>query len=701
MAEKKISLDLEINKGGSDKSVKSIKTELREAKEEAIALARKFGELSPEATKAAAKLASLKDEMGDLNEKVNGLNPDKFARLSTLTNGVVRGFQAASGAAVLFGNTSEDIEKTIAKLQATMAFADGIQGVMDARKSFVDLGNQIKGGVVNAFTSLSAAKIADAQATGTLTAAQKAYAFAVGTSTGAMKVFRATLASTGIGLLVIAVGVLISKILDYNESINEEAIADKKAKDEKEKLNEQLEKQYDKTEKLNAAREGGIDQLNRELKSLEANGASAEAIFKKKQEILLEEQRILGRANASGIDKAKEYADKTNEIENSKAEYKKKLADDAKIQAKKDTDKAIENAKVAAEKEKQRLAIDFQSKLDLIKDANEKELVEFDAKREAERKAAELVNADLIKFDSATLLLRGDIERRQIEENNKKKLEQEKKFQDDLKKIKDDEFSLTEELTKQYFDKQRLEITNNHIKNKTSDEAFAKELENVKIRELNAKLVAQKDYGIDTTATELEIANATNEINTKSNTKSLEEQKKYEESLQSLKTQAITSSFELLNALNQQNENATEEQQKKSFERGKALSIAQTVISTYMAAQLAYQSQFIPGVPDPSSPIRGAIAAAAAVASGLAKVITIKKQTFKGTGSTNSSGGGGGGTGGGGIQAPSTGFTQIRTPQNPNQPQQKQPPVKVFVVQKDIQEATIAADRITAKAVVK
>lgn len=698
MAEKKISLDLEINKGSSDKSVKSIKTELREAKEEAIALARKFGELSPEATKAAAKLASLKDEMGDLNEKVNGLNPDKFARLSTLTNGVVRGFQAASGAAVLFGNTSEDIEKTIAKLQATMAFADGIQGVMDARKSFVDLGNQIKGGVVNAFTSLTAAKIADAQATGTMTAAQKAYAFAVGTSTGAMKVFRATLASTGIGLLVIAVGVLISKILEYNESINEEAIADKKAKDEKEKLNEQLEKQYDKTEKLNAAREGGIDQLNRELKSLEANGASAEAIFKKKQEILLEEQRILGRAIASGIDKAKEYADKTNEIENNKAEYKRKLEDDAKIQAKKDTDKAIEDAKVAAEKEKQRLAIDFQSKLDLIKDANEKELVEFDAKREAERKAAELVNADLIKFDSATLLLRGNIERNQIEENNKKKLEQEKKFQDDLKKIKDDELALTEELTKQYFDKQRLEITNNHIKNKTSDEAFAKELEDVKIRELNAKLVAQKDYGIDTTATELEIANATNEINTKSNTKSLEEQKKYEESLQSLKTQAITAGFELLRALNQEGDNATEAAQKKAFERNKAMAIAETVITTYQAAALAYKNGLQTGDVTQTTSILGA---AVAVAQGLAKLVIIKKQTFKGTGSTNTSGGGGGGTGGGGIQAPTTGFTQIRQPQNPNQPQQKQPPVKVFVVQKDIQEATIAADRITAKAVVK
>jgi hypothetical protein len=61
----------------------------------------------------------------------------------------------------------------------------------------------------------------------------------------------------------------------------------------------------------------------------------------------------------------------------------------------------------------------------------------------------------------------------------------------------------------------------------------------------------------------------------------------------------------------------------KNSEIGKALSIASTTISTYAAAQQAYYSQFLP-VPDPSSPVRGAIAAGIAVASGLANVIKIK-----------------------------------------------------------------------------
>ena len=187
MAEKKITLDLEIKKGNAEKTAKSIKQELREAKEEAFALSRKFGELSPEAVAATKKLAGLRDEMEDLNKAVQGLNPDKFARLSTLTNGVVRGFQAAQGAAVLFGKTGEDIEKSIAKLQATMALADGVQGVMDARKQFSSFFQEVVTGykkmivAVNGFSTAS--KIA--------------------------------LAATGIGLIVVA----LASIVAYWEEI--------------------------------------------------------------------------------------------------------------------------------------------------------------------------------------------------------------------------------------------------------------------------------------------------------------------------------------------------------------------------------------------------------------------------------------------------------------------------------------------------
>lgn len=69
--------------------------------------------------------------------------------------------------------------------------------------------------------------------------------------------------------------------------------------------------------------------------------------------------------------------------------------------------------------------------------------------------------------------------------------------------------------------------------------------------------------------------------------------------------------------------NALAELAGRNSEIGKALSIASTTISTYAAAQQAYYSQFLP-VPDPSSPVRGSIAAGIAIASGLANVIKIK-----------------------------------------------------------------------------
>ena len=54
---------------------------------------------------------------------------------------------------------------------------------------------------------------------------------------------------------------------------------------------------------------------------------------------------------------------------------------------------------------------------------------------------------------------------------------------------------------------------------------------------------------------------------------------------------------------------------------GKAAAIAQTTIDTYVGAQKAYTSQLIPG--DPTSPIRAAIAAGIAIAAGVANVAKI------------------------------------------------------------------------------
>lgn len=121
-------------------SVKSLKAQIREATQEATALAQKFGEFSPEAVNAAKRVAELKDQMQDFQQRVQALNPDKFDAMAKLIGGVASGFTAAQGALALFGAESEDVQKMLLRVQGAMALSQGIQGLIDARNQFRALG---------------------------------------------------------------------------------------------------------------------------------------------------------------------------------------------------------------------------------------------------------------------------------------------------------------------------------------------------------------------------------------------------------------------------------------------------------------------------------------------------------------------------------------------------------------------------------
>ena len=112
---------------------------------------------------------------------------------------------------------------------------------------------------------------------------------------------------------------------------------------------------------------------------------------------------------------------------------------------------------------------------------------------------------------------------------------------------------------------------------------------------------------------------------------------------------------------------------------GKGLAVAGTLMSTYSAAQKAYESQFLP-IPTTNSPLRGALAAATAVASGLGNVKNILK--VKTPNDKSSSGGASGNV----IQAPD--FNVVGASQTSQLAEtvagQQAKPVKAFVVGKDI-----------------
>ena len=169
-----------------------------------------------------------------------------------------------------------------------------------------------------------------------------------------------------------------------------------------------------------------------------------------------------------------------------------------------------------------------------------------------------------------------------------------------------------------------------------------------------------------------------------------------------------------MNALNAANtilginslfEGKTEEEQKKAFQRTKKLNIASATVETFLAAQKAYTSQLIPL--DPTSPVRAALAAGAAIASGLARVAQIKKQKFNGGGGGGpspitigggSSGGGGNGSAGIGFN-PSTptisALPNFATTQAQNNNSGSN--VRAYVIQDDINSQTALNKRINQR----
>lgn len=151
----KVSID---GAGTGTKSLLDLKKEFKELQVELS----KTKEGTAEYIATLAKLGKTKEELGDLRNTINSLNPEgKIAAFQKVTNSLAAGFEAATGAAALFGLQSEETEKALLKVQGAMAFAQGIKelaGLKDAFQAFnvVVRANPI-GAVVIAITALAAA----------------------------------------------------------------------------------------------------------------------------------------------------------------------------------------------------------------------------------------------------------------------------------------------------------------------------------------------------------------------------------------------------------------------------------------------------------------------------------------------------------------------------------------------------------------
>ena len=565
MAEKRV-IELEIK---SD-SVGSLKSQLKAAQNEVNELAAKFGATSQEAVNAAKKAALLKDAIADAKSLTDSFNPDgKFNALSKSIGGALNGFQAFEGAMGLLGVESEDLQKTLLKVQSAMALSQGVQGLLEAKDSFKQLG----------------AVAADA-----------------------LKGIRTGIAATGIGLLVIAVGTLVAYWDDIKEAISgvsseQEALNIKSQADvdlQKEKL-ESLGSQ-DNILKLQGLTEKQILQLK--IKQTD------EAI--KAFEISIKNQEQTLKAQIQAEQRNKEILKGILKFILAPINLLLKTVDEI-------------GAFLGKDWNLQDQVMDWTASL--IFDPKEVEEEGMKAIAESKKALAELKNQQAgFKLEVQSIDKQAADARRQAQkEADSKRLADEKEKNDKLKELAED---------KAKFDLEQIEL--DEIR---QEQAYQRKLDAA------AKAAEEEKAMEDALKAERLAAEEADEIRQE---EAWAREQEGISKLQELKYAAVLQGLTLISDLSEVFAKKGEKQAKKAFEIQKAASIAAAVITTYQSAVSAYQSQFLP-LPDPTSPIRGAIAAGIAVAAGLGNVAKIASQKFEGGGSISASATPSGGGGGGGA----------------------------------------------------
>jgi len=185
----------------------SLRTQVKQAKEEAQKAAEKYGEFSKEANAARVKAGALADQMGDLNRQVNLLNPEAKAKaFSNLAQGVVGAFSIATGAVQAFGIKNKEVEAVAQKLQAALNITQGIAQIGQLKEAYQDIK------VVLGFTTAAQEALTVANTT------EAASATAAATAT---RGFTAALITNPVFLVVAALGALAGAMFLLGEDTDD------------------------------------------------------------------------------------------------------------------------------------------------------------------------------------------------------------------------------------------------------------------------------------------------------------------------------------------------------------------------------------------------------------------------------------------------------------------------------------------------
>jgi hypothetical protein len=287
---------------------------------------------------------------------VDAASSTMATKMVNAIGGVASGFSAVQGVMGLVGVESEEVEQAMLRVQSAMALSQGLEGLKSARIAFKQLGVAVKStsvftaaynfvmGISNKETATNVGLTeADTVAKTGLGASTVGLTTATGGATTAMKLFRLALIATGIGAIIVLVGLLIAnfdkvtkvvrmlsgyvikaydyfdqlgtgikvligiffpmigvvyaaiKALEYFDIIDTKNERNMSARHEANMR--RVDKSLAKQEKQREARKKAYDEetgnINRQIKLLEAQGKSTEELEKKQLKRSLTNQREL------------------------------------------------------------------------------------------------------------------------------------------------------------------------------------------------------------------------------------------------------------------------------------------------------------------------------------------------------------------------------------------------------------------------
>jgi hypothetical protein len=496
-------------------------------------------------------------------------------KLGGALSGVTSGFSLAQGAFAAFGSESKEVEQALLKVQAAMAIQQGVQGIREAIPAIRALANEL----------------------------------------------RAVVSATGIGLIVVSLGLVYAYWEDISKAIGFAGDETEKYAKQQKAIGEEAKKQREEI----AKESGAFATLISRLKATNQNTKEREELIKK-----INSQYGTTLKN---IKDERNFQEQLNTELASYLEYQK-----AKYSLQKNEDLIVRNLEkqdrikreiLKTEKELKAAAIEIlefqqagsgilesQSNIPKLKEKLKDLREEYGNAKDRFVDYGEAAQKAAIKVGILTKSGTKYVE--QVKKDEPEVTKVVKKEKEEQNYIRRDSAStvisdIVSEGTK------RLQAEKS-ISDKSREQLKTSLAEQTELRERNQKFI---------------IESMTQILSITQDLASISENKYKEINDKVLANENLTTA-QKEKAIIKNNANA-----KKAFELNKKFQIASTLISTFAAARDAYKSQFLP--PDISSPVRGGIAAGIATAGGLVAVKKIMSTQFQGTAIPSDGGGGGGG----------------------------------------------------------